>query len=135
MKDAEKNSKALGMMRIYSAWFKRFWAFCQTCGVLVQFAGVAEMALFLQSLADGGSAGTSLGQAAAAIAWYYQVADREDPTKHKLISALVSAKRRTGKPVKHKESGMLEHLSHLFGYMQSKQTFVATRTFVISLSL
>ncbi len=35
--------------------------------------------------------GATITQAMSAIAWHFQIADRLDPTKHKLISTLVAA--------------------------------------------
>ncbi len=64
LKAAVVCSRAKGTMHIYRSWFSRFKIFCEKCGVQVQNASVAEMAIFLQAMADDGYAGTTMAQAA-----------------------------------------------------------------------
>ncbi len=49
-------------------------------------ATCAEVLLFAQDLIDQGRAASTVTQAIAAILQHFQMADRGDPTKHKLVA-------------------------------------------------
>ncbi len=129
------NSKAKSTAKIYQKWFEKFCQFCSDLGVVREQIGQAEVILYVQDLMDRGRAPSSIGQAISAIAWYFQVADRQDPTKHRLVADLVSVARRTGPEVQHKEPATHKHLFCLQRYSQQKRTFVAARTYIIALTL
>ncbi len=130
------NSKAKATVAIYQSWFRKLCTFCEEhLHVSPHEVTTAELLLFIQDLIDKGRAPSTVGQAISAIAWYFQKADRADPTKHRLISDLVSAVKRTGPEVQHKEPATHGHLLHVQQYAAKMGTYVAARTFAIVLTL
>ncbi len=121
--------------RIYQAWFLKFEQFCEKSGWPVDSVSTAEVALFLQEMLTDGRASASLSQAAASISWHFQLADREDPVQHKVIRLILSAAKRIAPPVRHKVPAGIDHLRCLRQYACTKDTFVAWRTYLISLTL
>ncbi len=121
--------------RVYKAWFDKFERFCHQSGWVLSQIGTAEVALFLQELLSEGRASSSLSQAAAAISWHFQLADRADPVQHKIIRSILAASKRIAAPVRHKEPAKISHLRHLRLYAEKTDTFAAWRTFLISLTL
>ncbi|MCP4537815.1 MAG: tyrosine-type recombinase/integrase, partial [Chloroflexi bacterium] len=63
------------------------------------------------------------------------MADRQDPTKHRIVSQLVAASKKLSPPISHKEPATIAHLAWLARYATQTATFAARRTFQISLTL
>ncbi len=93
MKWAVIRSRAGSMNRSYSSWFECFQVFCEKLKVPLVRVGVPEAAFFAQSICREGGLGSLVAQVMSAIAWHFLIADRVDPMKHKLITALVAAAR------------------------------------------
>ncbi len=115
--------------RVYKAWFEKFQRFCYFSGWPVDKLGTAEVALFLQEMLSEGCASASLSQAAAAISWHFQLADRTDPVQHKVIRLILAAAKRIAPPVHHKQPALIDHLRCLHLHAENKDTFSAWRTF------
>ncbi len=135
VRDSVVGSCAPATARVYSGWFQQFGAFCHRHRRKLHQVSAAEVALFLQELINAKRAASSINQAAAAIAWHYQIADKWDPTKHSVVAKLLAKAKRVGPPIKHKEPSLLEHLAHLQRYTTETGTFVSARTYVLSLAL
>ncbi len=120
---------------VYQGWFEKFQRFCYFAGWSVNSVGTAEVALFLQEMLSEGRASASLAQAAAAISWHFQLADRPDPVQHKVIRLMLAATKRIAPPVRHKRPALIDHLQCLRLYAERKDTFAAWRTFLLSLTL
>ncbi len=95
----------------------------------------AEAALFLEGIAEQGYAGSSIVQAQAAISWAAQVADREDPTKSRVVTQVVQRARRASKEVVRANPVTLEHIAFLYDWSKRVQTFVSKRTLLLSMCL
>ncbi len=91
--------------------------------------------MFLQHLFSKGTSGPSLAQAAAALGYEASLSDRALPGQHKVVQTLVNHARRLAPPVSHKQPATLEHLIYLSQRADSLGSFVASRTFVLSLTL
>ncbi len=113
-------SKAKGMVKIYQNWFQKFCCFCAVHEVYLEEVTSAEVLLFVQDLIERGHAPSTIGQAISGIAWHFQIADQGDPTKHRLISDLVSAAKRVGPAVQHKEPATHDHLLQLQQFAREK---------------
>ncbi len=94
-----------------------------------------EAILFLQHLFAKGTSGPSLAQAAAALGYEASLSDRTPVGQHKVVQALVNHARRLVPPVSHKQPATLEHLIFLSRRAESIGSFVAIRTFILSLTL
>ncbi len=128
-------SRAPATIRAYELSFSQFKEFCRKEGTPLSEADGASVALFIEELSFKGKSAASITQAVSAIAWKYQMFDRADPTKNKVVSALVAAVKRTAEPTKHKEPAILDHLKWLRDVAWAKRTFVTMRTFVIAMTL
>ncbi len=79
----DRNAKSTS--KAYLRWMEWFADYCESLGVELRDTTAAEVALFLQGMADKGMSASSLIQANVAISWSAQMADRQDPTKKKIV--------------------------------------------------
>ncbi len=128
-------SKASSTRKDYSNCFRNFHLYCQKQSIPVEKATEAELAMFLQGMVSEGKSAVAVAQTALVISRHFQMVDRADPAKHKLISAIVAMAKRTAPPMQHKELATLAHLHHLWQYAKQKGTFATNCTFAISTML
>ncbi len=112
--------------------YKKFKQFCKAEGLALDRVTEAEFAFYLQGIADEGS---SVAHMVAAVSWFSHMADRPDPTKHQLISAIVSAARCTAPPTKHKEPATIAHLKAIRDFTKAKNTYSSACTYAIAIAL
>ncbi len=121
--------------KVYLRWLQKFSIVCDRLQVHFPDVTGAEVALFLAELAETGLSASSLSQASAAISWAALVAGRSDPCRDRHVTAIIASVRRRGDEVTKAAPGTKEHLLFLYHWAQQRKTFVADRTFIISLAL
>ncbi|MCP4537136.1 MAG: tyrosine-type recombinase/integrase [Chloroflexi bacterium] len=135
MSGAAFDGIASSTAQVYMRWLQQFSKFCAQVGIAFGQATGAEVAIFLQHLADRGLGASSLSQASSAISWAAQVAGSPDPAREKLVADIIASVRRRGDEVARAEPATKEHLLFLYAWAEKKATFVAARTYVLSLSM
>ncbi len=128
-------SRAPTTSKAYNLSYQKFHDYCKSEGTDPKKAGSYEVVMYLEKLASENKLAATVMQAVSAIAWHYQMADRRDPTKHKLVTSLVSAAKRSAPAVQHKVPAVLDHLKWLRDQARKSRTFAASRTFVVALTL
>ncbi len=121
-------------IRAYSSCFRRFKDFVESLDMRIEDTTSAELVFYLQGMIEEGKAASTISQTVAAISWHFLIADRPDPTKHKIVTQMVAAARKLGPPVKHKEAAQKRHLQKLLEFREQKGTFTSQRTFLIGLA-
>ncbi len=122
------------MAKVYMRWLKQFSTFCTQAKAAFPDVSAAEVAIFLEQLAQKGLSASSINQASSAMFWAAQVSGRSDPTKDKIVTSILASARRRGEEVSKTPAGTKEHLLFLYEWAQERNTFVADRTFIISLA-
>ncbi len=125
---------ATSTAKVYMRWIEKFSNFCGRMKVDFPEVTGAEVAMFLEQLAESGLSASSLSQASTAVSWAAQVAGRSDPCKDRLVTSIIGSVRRRGDEVCKAPAGTKEHLLFLYQWAEERKTFVAHRTFIISLS-
>ncbi len=95
----------------------------------------ADIILYLQVLKDRGLSFSTLLQQVSAISRFYLLADLPDPTRHKLVSAIVSAAKRLSREVRRAVPATIAHIKLLAARAMESKGFAEKRTFVMSLVL
>ncbi|MCP4538685.1 MAG: hypothetical protein GY832_16240, partial [Chloroflexi bacterium] len=113
MSEAAFDGCATSTAKVYSRWIEQFAEFCGRIKVDFPQATGAEVAMFLQKLAENGLSASSLSQASAAVSWAAQVAGRSDPCKDRLVTSIIGLVRRRGDEVCKVPAGTKEHLLFL----------------------
>ncbi len=129
------HSRAPATNKAYAASYKKFKRFCKAEGLALDRVTEAEFAFYLQGIADEGGSVVHVAHTVAAVSWFSQMAEMPDPTKHQLISAIVSAAQRDAPPTKHKEPITIAHLKAIRDFAKAKNTYSSACTYAIAIAL
>ncbi len=106
-----------------------------TLSTSVENASPAELAFFLQAMICEGKSASLVSQTVSTVSWHFQVSDRLDLTKHKVIGQLVAAARKIAPPILHKEPVGMEHLLFMRHQATEAGMFSTARAFLLSLTM
>ncbi len=116
----------------YLCCIKQFCEFCKKHGRNWSSPNNADMILYLQCLKNRGLSFSTLLQQVSAISQFYLLADKPDPTQHKLVSAIVSAVKHLPREVRWAFPAMLMHIQLIAARAKECSGFAELRVFIMS---
>ncbi len=120
-------------LKCYTGCLRRFSEFCDEHNRKWTRAKTADVVFYLQKRKKQGLTAPTLAQDIAAISWAFSTAGRSDPTKHKLVAAILSAAKRKVRTIKRAEPASVKHLRYMANWLKSKGGFSEQRAFILSM--
>ncbi len=135
VKESVAVSCSVATSSAYMCCIKQFCEFCINNGRNWALATNADVILYLQVLKDKGLSFLTLLQQASAISRFYLLADKPDPTAHKLVSAIVSTVKRLLQEVRRAVPATIAHMKMLAAHATESNGLPGQRAFIMSLIL
>ncbi len=106
-------SRSQSTLKCYTSCLHRFSELCDLYNRKWTKAKTADVVFYLQKRKKQGLTGPTLAQDIAAISWAFSTAGRRDPTKHKLVAAILPATKRKVRVIKRAEPASVKHLRYM----------------------
>ncbi len=110
-----------------------FAEFCEKHGRSWSSPKDTDMILYLESLKSRGLSLSTLLQQVSATSRFFQLADLRDPTKNKLVAAIISMAKHLPREVRRATPARLKHMLLLAALAKESRVLLIERAFAMSL--